>query len=138
VATFVVLARQITEAPEDFLARGFIIAIGYFIAVLAHDLPTRLRLHTAGVAAGVLADVAATSIAVALLIDYVPLAPVMLLWPIFTAGLATSTLAVLAVAAIETLILLAIKFEERQILTPEAAYAAASWGLLYFVAAFAV
>jgi HD-GYP domain-containing protein (c-di-GMP phosphodiesterase class II) len=137
IATFVVLARQMTAAPDDFLAKGFLIAVAFFVAVLAHDLPLRLRFRTAGVAAGVLADVAATSIAVALLVDEVRLAPVALLWPVFTAGVVASTLVVLSVAAFETVILLAIVGVESPAPATEI-YTVASWGLLYFVAAFAI
>ncbi|HYY55009.1 MAG TPA: hypothetical protein VFA01_06480, partial [Candidatus Dormibacteraeota bacterium] len=31
VATLVVLARQMTEAPDEFLVRGFVIAAGFFV-----------------------------------------------------------------------------------------------------------
>ena len=138
VATLVVLARQMTEAPDEFLARGFVIAAGFFVAVLAHDVPVRLRWRGVAVAAAVLADIAATSIAVALLLDEVPLVPVALLWPIFSAGLVVSTIELLAVAAVETLALLAIEIAVKGSVNPAEAYTVASWGLLYFVAAFAV
>jgi hypothetical protein len=137
-ATLVVLARQLTEAPEGFLIRGFLIGIGFFVAVLAHELPARLRRRGVAVAAGVLADLAATSIAVSLLLEDVPLIPVALLWPVFTAGLVASTIEVLAVAAFETLALLAIESATRGAMTADALYTTASWGLLYFVAAFAI
>ena len=138
VATLVVLARQMTEAPDEFLVRGFVIAAGFFVAVLAHDVPVRLRWRGVAVAAAVLADIAATSIAVALLLDEVPLVPVALLWPIFSAGLVVSTIELLAVAAVETLALLAIEIAVKGSVNPAEAYTVASWGLLYFVAAFAV
>ncbi|TMD60254.1 MAG: HD domain-containing protein [Chloroflexi bacterium] len=135
VATFVVLARQIGEAPDNLLARGFVIAVGFFIAVLAHDLPIRLRQRTAAVAAGVLADVAATSLAVLLLFQDFPLAPVALLWPVFTVGLVANAVYVLGVAALETIVLLAIAFTDNASVTD--AFTASGWGLLYFVVAFA-
>ncbi len=135
VAAMVVIARQVGGVPEDRLARGYVVAGAFFLAVVAHELPARLAGRASAVAAGVLADLGATTIAVALLLDDLPLAPVALLWPLFTTGLATSTLSLLAVAAFATLllfaVLLALDASIRGLVT------ASGWGALYFATAFA-
>lgn len=134
VAAFVVLARQTGRVPDDLLADGFVIASAFFVSVIAHEVPPRLATRGSALAAGVLADLAASSIAVALLVDHLPLAPIALLWPVFTAGLVASTLYVLGVAALATIVLFAIVLA-RQAGLPET-FMAGGWGLLYFVTAF--
>ena len=134
VAGFVVLFRQADAAPEDLLARGFIVAFAFFVAVLAHELPTRAS-STLGVAAGLLADLAAAAIAVDLIVDELQLAPVALLWPIFTAGLVVSTLYVLGVASLTTVVLAGIMLSRGA--SVDALTFAAGWGAVYFATAFA-
>src|SRR5919199_4106528 len=82
-AALVVLARQ-GGATEDLLGRGFIIASAFFADVLVHEVLPRLRSRAAAHAAGVLADIGAMTIAVALLADDFPLVPIAFLWPVFT------------------------------------------------------
>lgn len=135
VATFIVLLRQAGGAPEELLARGFVIAAAFFVAVLAHELPARLAARRIGLAAGVVADLGAASIAVALLMDDFPLAPVALLWPVFTAGLVAPTLYVLAAASIATIVLFAVVLAHGDGLAGVGA--AGGWGLLYLAAGLA-
>src|SRR5438093_9103711 len=76
LATFIVLLRQSGAAPDDLLARGFVIAGAFFVAAIAHELPARLARRGVARASGVLADLGATAVAVVLLADVMPLAPV--------------------------------------------------------------
>ena len=132
-AAFVVLARE-GGAPEALVARGFLISSAFFLAVLVHQFLARTPPTGAVRAAGVLADLGATTIAVALLADDYPLVPLALLWPVFTAGLVASTLYVLAVASCAALVLFAVVLSGGASGTN--AFAAGGWGLLYFIAAF--
>lgn len=135
VAAFIVLLRQAGGAPEELLARGFVISAAFFAAVLAHELPARLAARSVGLAAGIVADLAAASIAVALLIEDFPLAPVALLWPVFTAGLVATTLYVLAAASFATIVLFAVVIAQGG--GSAGVATAGGWGLLFLAAAFA-
>jgi hypothetical protein len=132
-AGLVAVARQVGGIPDDLLVRGFVIAAGLAAAVAGQEATRRLGRLPLGLALGIVGDIAASSLAVVLLADRIPLMPAVLLWPIFSAGLVVSLPGLLLVASLEVLLLTGTAL----VLAPGAfpLTHAAGWGVLLFIAA---
>jgi len=132
-AGLVAVARQVGGIPDDLLVRGFVIAAALAAAVAGQEATSRLGRLPLGLLLGILGDVAASSLAVVLLVDRVPLIPAVLLWPIFSAGLVVPLPGLLLVAVLELVLLAGTAF----VLVPDALppTRAAGWGALLLIAA---
>ncbi|TME32086.1 MAG: GAF domain-containing protein [Chloroflexi bacterium] len=132
-AGLVAIARQVGGVPDDLLVRGFVIAGGLAAAVAGQEATTRLGRLPLGLALGILGDIAASSLAVVLLADRIPLVPAVLLWPIFSAGLVLPLRGLVLVASLEVAVLAVTAF----VLVPGAfpPTQAAGWGALLLIAA---
>jgi hypothetical protein len=133
MAGLVAVARQVGGIPDDLLVRGFIIAAGLAAAVAGQEATTRLGRLPLGLVLGILGDLAASSLAVVLLADRVPLIPAVLLWPIFTTSLVVPLPGLALVASLEVALLAVTALVlEPGALSPTYA---AGWGVLLLIAA---
>jgi hypothetical protein len=129
----VAVARQVGGVSDDLLVRAVAVAGVLLTAVATQEVTTRRGRFPLGLTLGIVGDVAASSLAVALLADRAALIPAVMLWPIFTGGLVLPESALLLVASVEALLLVGTAIALGSGAFP--LEQVAGWGVLLFVAA---
>ena len=131
----VVTGRQTGALPDELLGRGFLLAGVLLTALVLDELPERVGRPALRAATAVGADLAASSLALTLLLERTPLAPAVLLWPLFTAGFTLSRFHVLSVGVLASVVTFGLLLSLDS--SSSGLASASGWVAIYLAVAFA-